>query len=245
MPLGDRCASTCRRRRCASAASTVPDLTWKQTLDTFSCTECGRCRDVCPAWATGKETSRRAAHHGPARPSVRGGPEADPRRGRLRAVAHRAERRDRQRGLGLRDLQGLRARVPRVDRARGPHHRPAPSPRDDGLVIPDGVRADAPRHGAGLQSVGKPQAERADWAESVGVHVLEPGDPAPEVLYWVGCAASFDERARARRSTAKLLKERGRGLRDPRPARVLHGRPGAGSATSTSSRRTPSRTCRR
>jgi Fe-S oxidoreductase len=38
------------------------------------------------------------------------------------------------------------------------------------------------------------------------VRVLEPGDPAPEYLYWVGCAASFDERARASaRSTAKLL----------------------------------------
>ena len=44
---------------------------------------------------------------------------------------------------------------------------------------------------------GKPQAERAAWAEGLGVRVLEPGDPVPEVLYWVGCAASFDERARA------------------------------------------------
>jgi heterodisulfide reductase subunit C len=38
-------------------ARTVPDLTWKQMFDTFSCTECGRCQDVCPAWATGKTLS--------------------------------------------------------------------------------------------------------------------------------------------------------------------------------------------
>ena len=38
-------------------AGTVKDMTWKQTLDTFSCTECGRCQDVCPAWTTGKELS--------------------------------------------------------------------------------------------------------------------------------------------------------------------------------------------
>ena len=38
-------------------AGTVADLTWKQTLDTFSCTECGRCQDVCPALTTGKELS--------------------------------------------------------------------------------------------------------------------------------------------------------------------------------------------
>jgi Fe-S oxidoreductase len=40
--------------------------------------------------------------------------------------------------------------------------------------------------------------------------VLEPGDPAPEVLYWVGCAGSFDERARQTAvSTAKLLQAAG------------------------------------
>ncbi len=35
-------------------ASTVPDFTWKQLLDTDACTMCGRCTSVCPAHATGK-----------------------------------------------------------------------------------------------------------------------------------------------------------------------------------------------
>jgi Fe-S oxidoreductase len=57
---------------------------------------------------------------------------------------------------------------------------------------------------------GKPQTERAAWAAELGVRVLEPGDPAPEYLYWVGCAASFDERAKkSAESTAKLLKKAG------------------------------------
>jgi Fe-S oxidoreductase len=30
------------------------DLTWKDGLDTFACMECGRCQDVCPAFASGK-----------------------------------------------------------------------------------------------------------------------------------------------------------------------------------------------
>jgi Fe-S oxidoreductase len=52
----------------------------------------------------------------------------------------------------------------------------------------------------------KPQGERASWADGLDVRVLEPGDPPPEILYWVGCAASFDERARATaRATASLL----------------------------------------
>src|SRR5690606_19816098 len=29
-------------------------FTWKQTLDMYSCTECGRCSSMCPATATGK-----------------------------------------------------------------------------------------------------------------------------------------------------------------------------------------------
>ena len=30
------------------------DMTWKQVLDLFTCTECGRCEVNCPAWSTGK-----------------------------------------------------------------------------------------------------------------------------------------------------------------------------------------------
>jgi Fe-S oxidoreductase len=36
-------------------AGKVEDFTWKQLLDGFTCTECGRCQSVCPAWNTGKE----------------------------------------------------------------------------------------------------------------------------------------------------------------------------------------------
>ena len=39
---------------------------------------------------------------------------------------------------------------------------------------------------------GKPQVERADWSEGLGVRVLEPGDAPPEVLFWVGCAPAYD-----------------------------------------------------
>ena len=33
---------------------TIEDLSWKDLLDGFTCTECGRCQEACPAWATGK-----------------------------------------------------------------------------------------------------------------------------------------------------------------------------------------------
>ncbi|MHB2028705.1 MAG: (Fe-S)-binding protein [Acidimicrobiales bacterium] len=35
----------------------VDDFTWKQMLDLATCTECGRCQSVCPAWTTGKPLS--------------------------------------------------------------------------------------------------------------------------------------------------------------------------------------------
>ncbi len=37
----------------------VQDLSWKQLLDAYSCTECGRCTSVCPANQTGKLLSPR------------------------------------------------------------------------------------------------------------------------------------------------------------------------------------------
>lgn len=33
--------------------ATLEDFSWKDTLDLYSCTECGRCQDVCPAYNAG------------------------------------------------------------------------------------------------------------------------------------------------------------------------------------------------
>lgn len=40
-------------------ARDVRDLTWKQLMDAYSCTECGRCTSACPANITGKLLSPR------------------------------------------------------------------------------------------------------------------------------------------------------------------------------------------
>lgn len=41
----------------------VTDFTWKDLLDSFSCTECGRCQDACPAHRTGKSLNPRQVVH--------------------------------------------------------------------------------------------------------------------------------------------------------------------------------------
>jgi Fe-S oxidoreductase len=38
-------------------AAKVTDMSWKDVLDYYSCTECGRCQDVCPAYNTQKPLS--------------------------------------------------------------------------------------------------------------------------------------------------------------------------------------------
>ncbi|MCB9310566.1 MAG: (Fe-S)-binding protein [Lewinellaceae bacterium] len=40
-------------------AKDITDLTWKNILDSYTCTECGRCTAVCPANITGKKLSPR------------------------------------------------------------------------------------------------------------------------------------------------------------------------------------------
>ena len=49
-------------------AETALDLSWKELLDTYSCTECGRCQTYCPTYVTGKplshkELNRTLKHH--------------------------------------------------------------------------------------------------------------------------------------------------------------------------------------
>src|SRR5882762_1373226 len=46
----------------------ITDLSWKEILDTYSCTECGRCQTYCPTYDTGKplthkEVNRAIRHH--------------------------------------------------------------------------------------------------------------------------------------------------------------------------------------
>jgi len=44
-------------------AGRVDLFTWKDLFDSYSCTECGRCTDVCPATATGKPLNPRLLIH--------------------------------------------------------------------------------------------------------------------------------------------------------------------------------------
>ncbi len=194
-------------------AGNAAQLTWKEMLDTFSCTECGRCQDVCPAFATGKVLSPKLVIMG-LRDQVfaDGGSLVRQRDGNdaaelaplvpgavpeesvwdcvtcgacVQACPVSIEHID--------HIVDLRRHLVMVDSS---------FPAESEPMLRDVERASNPW--------GRAQSERADWAGSIGVRVLEPGDPAPEYLYWVGCATSFDERARkTAEATAKLLNKAG------------------------------------
>jgi Fe-S oxidoreductase len=197
-------------------AATAADLSRKQVLDLFSCTECGRCQEVCPAWSTGKPLSPKLLIMA-LRDHVAANAQA------VLAVGGD--------GTGVVELQPL---VPSavadeivwdcvtcgacvrecpvdiehvdtiVDLRRHLVMAESRFPSEAGALL-RGVE------GPGENPWAQPQSARMDWAEGLeGIRVLQPGDSAPEYLFWVGCAGAFDERAReATRSIARLLRATG------------------------------------
>jgi Fe-S oxidoreductase len=179
--------------------ATIFDLTKKEVMDGFSCTECGRCQDACPAWATGKILSPKLLIMGV----------------RDQVLAQSTEPIV---GNGVPEqmiwdcvtcgacVEACPVSIEHIDHIvdlrRSRVMVDSQFPAEAETMLRDVERSSNPW--------GKPQTERAAWAEELGVRILEPGDPAPEYLYWVGCAASFDERAKkSAESTAKLLQKAG------------------------------------
>jgi Fe-S oxidoreductase len=190
-------------------SATVADMTWKQMIDTMSCTECGRCQDVCPAYATGKELSPKLLIMGLRDQLFAEGPKVladeafQPSPLVPNAVSDDVVWDCVTCGACVRECPVAIEHVDHiVDLRRHLVMVESRFPAEGGTMLRDVERSQNPW--------GKPQAERADWADGLDVRVLQPGETPPEVLYWVGCAASFDERARVTaRSTAQLLQAAG------------------------------------
>ena len=184
-------------------AGTAADLTWKQMLDAMSCTECGRCQDVCPAYATGKALSPKLLIMGIRDQLFADGP-ALLAGGDVAALVPSAVTDDvvwdcvtcgaciHECPVSIEHVDHI------VDLRRHLVMVESRLPADTETMLRDVERSSNPW--------GKPQTERTAWAEGIGIRVLQPSDPAPDVLYWVGCAGAFDDRARASVvSTARLL----------------------------------------
>jgi Fe-S oxidoreductase len=186
-------------------SATVRDMTWKQRLDVMSCTECGRCQDACPAYATGKELSPKLLIMALRDQMLAEAPKAlaDPAYKPPPLVPNAVTDNIvwdcvtcgacvRECPVGIEHIDHI------VDMRRNLVMVESRFPEEAGAMLRDVDRASNPW--------GKPQADRTSWADGLGVRVLEPGEAPPDVLFWVGCAPAFDERARKGAiSTAKLL----------------------------------------
>jgi Fe-S oxidoreductase len=187
--------------------NTIEQLTWKEMVDSFSCTECGRCQDVCPAYNTGKLLSPKLVIMGIRDQVFADGPNLLAG-GELRQIVGNGVPEEmvwdcvtcgacvHECPVSIEHIDHI------VDLRRDLVMMQSSFPQEAETMLRDVERVGNPW--------GKPQGDRASWAEGLGVRVLEEGDEPPEILYWVGCAAAYDERARAAaESTVKLLQAAG------------------------------------
>jgi len=175
---------------------TARDLTWKDGLDAFTCTECGRCKDACPTFLTGKPLSLKWVND---------------------SVKHHLLE---QREALVKDKpdEALPPLVPNVIRdetlwacttcgyceAACPielEHLPKFYRLRQHRVMMDG---EFPHELRGIFSAyevqsnpwGLPADERGDWAAAAGVPILRSAEEARglDYLFYVGSAESFDAR---------------------------------------------------
>jgi Fe-S oxidoreductase len=222
----------------------IGHFTWKDMLDFYTCTECGRCSDNCPATLTGKKLSPKhftldLRNHlyslqdkvMAAEQVAASGVSPEEKSEELtEAAADGSAQPDEVKGAGAgapaqRDLvpdiidpdvlwacttcraceEQCPVNITYVDKIV--------QMRRNLVVIRGEFPAELNKPFEGMEVNGNPwnlsRMDRANWAEGLGVRMAAE-HPAAEVLFWVGCAASYDDRAKKiARATAQLLSAAG------------------------------------
>ena len=187
----------------ALGLSKVSQLGRKQVLDLYACTECGRCQEMCPAYASGKPLSPKLLIMN-LRDHLweqRDGGNGDDTGGALIGDAIKEET--------IWSCTTCRAcmeacplfieHVPKIIDMRRYLAMEAGS-------VPDGISGAT----LSIEQRGHPWAgtrfSRLDWCRDLDIRVLKPGE-ATDTLLWVGCTAALDARAqKVVRSLVRLLR---------------------------------------
>jgi Fe-S oxidoreductase len=192
-------------------AATIADLSRKSLLDLYACTECGRCQSACPAWNTGKPLSPKLLIMNLRDQLFDEGPrilEARETGGSIEAHALVPDVVDDEVVWACTTCGACMQECP-VDIE---HIDTIVDLRRNLVMEESRFPAEASSLMRNLESQqnpwGVPQSERASWADGLDVPLVN--GTAPEYLYWVGCAGSFDDRAkRISRAVAELLQRAG------------------------------------
>src|SRR5271163_4806695 len=186
-----------------AGANKLDDLAWPRLLDAYACIQCNRCQDVCPATATGKALSPSALEIN--------------KRMELNSLHTRA--------TSPRPLLSF-ALSPEAAWACttcGACMEVCPVQDEPMLDIIDIRRNQVMIQGdfpaklqtafRGMERTSNPWGinhdKRMDWAEGLKVKTIEE-NPQPDVLYWVGCAASYDPQSqKTARAFVQLLDHAG------------------------------------
>jgi len=183
--------------------STFSQYTWRQLIDGWACTSCARCQDVCPAYESGKalnpmqivhDVRSYANEHAPILLSGETPDETMMQRLSADAVwacttCHAC----------VEACPLYIEHVPKLTDLRR-------NAMMETMEYPEQLNVAMGNLESGSNPYGFGAHERGDWASDLDVKIGEPA----EYIYFVGCAASFDERnQKVARATISLLKEAG------------------------------------
>ncbi len=188
----------------------LDDLSWKNLFDSYSCTHCGRCTSVCPANLTGKELSPREIivqireRVKEAAPIMLKMKEAKDEGKEYAATGEEQVILDKKFVGEYESIEALwQCTTCGACMQECPitiEHVPAIIGMRRSLVM---MESNFPQEiqpaFSDLENNGSPWSfsptERADWAEGIGIKSCAE-DSDFDILFWVGCAGSFDDRAK-------------------------------------------------
>jgi Fe-S oxidoreductase/nitrate reductase gamma subunit len=181
------------------------DLTWKQRLDADSCISCGRCEEVCPGYMSfkGYFTPRQFLDRLKTAVHANGGHNGN---GGAPAIAADlvGNAFDEEFIWQCRTCTACMEVCPALIE----HVDTLIEVRRNEVLMQGRMPADAARALRQLETYGNPfgsQSDRVDWIAQMKVKVVGPGDKV-DVLYWIGCCATFDpEKQKIARDLCALL----------------------------------------
>jgi Fe-S oxidoreductase len=190
----------------------VEDFTWKQLLDGYTCTECGRCTASCPANITGKVLSPKEIMVDIRRRLSDKAPIVVDKRTDGNHVVEKKLIGDYISKDALWACTTCMACVQECP-VMIEHVEAIVDMRRSLVLMESNFPSELQTVFKNLETNFNPwafsHAERANWAEGLGVKTLAE-DRNADILFWVGCAGSFDMRyKKVSQALAKLMQTTG------------------------------------